>query len=113
MYHKLQLVGYPEFIPRHEEWVAGKRGKREKWTEKKRLIGTRMTGWTGSMGFIKTEAQRDRVMYHKLQLVGCPEFIPRHEEWVAGKRGKREKWTEKKRLIGTRMNRMDRDQWDL
>ena len=86
MYHKLQLVGYPEFIPRHEEWVAGKRGKREKWTEKKRLIGTRMTGWTGSMGFIKTEAQRDRVMYHKLQLVGCPEFIPRHEEWVAGKR---------------------------
>ncbi len=22
-------------------------------------------------------------MYHKLQLVGCPEFIPRHEEWNA------------------------------
>jgi len=26
-------------------------------------------------------------MYHKLQLVGCPEFIPRHEEWNANKEG--------------------------
>jgi hypothetical protein len=31
-------------------------------------------------GFLKTEGQRDRVMYHKLQLVGCPRFISRHKD---------------------------------
>jgi len=30
-------------------------------------------------GIYKTEGQRDRVMYHKLQLVGCPRFISRHK----------------------------------
>jgi hypothetical protein len=35
-------------------------------------------------------------MYHKLQLVGCPRFISRHEGLVTEKRGKRENGIRKK-----------------
>ena len=66
------------------------------------LNGTRMTGSTGSMGFIKTEGQRDRVMYHKLQLVGCPRFISRHEGLVTENAEKGKMGSEKKRIIGRR-----------
>ena len=40
-------------------------------------------------GIYKTEGQRDRVMYHKLQLVGCPRFISRHKDKNRGKEGQR------------------------
>ena len=58
------------------------------------------------MGFIKTEGQRDRVMYHKLQLVGCPRFISRHEGLVTEKRGNRERVVRKKENNRTRMTRI-------
>ncbi|MCB5284211.1 MAG: hypothetical protein LHW45_01255 [Candidatus Cloacimonetes bacterium] len=67
-----------------------------------------MTGSTGSMGFIKTERQRDRVMYHKLQLVGCPRFISRHEGLVTEKRGKRENGIRKKENNRNADDRIDR-----
>ena len=64
-----------------------------------------MTGSTGSMGFIKTERQRDRVMYHKLQLVGCPRFISRHEGLVTENAGKGKMGSEKEKNRSG-MNRM-------
>jgi len=48
-------------------------------------------------GIYKTEGQRVRVMYHKLQLVGCPRFISRHKDKNRGKEGQRGILTQRRR----------------